>query len=450
MASHVLLDLRAGDDRVTVTARPRVGPGGAEPWYEVEVALAFHPFTGSVTTALTAEELRAFAAVVIDVADGPGPTTATLGSGQAIALHLTVSAQEADDPDRLLVEAALTMSADDPHPRLHGLLFDQHEFGPTTAIAVERLLEDPDGRPVVAAAGRPPGLSAELGVADLAASRSFYIDRCGFEVVADRGDGVLDLRRGDAVVQLRQADGDGAGPVVLVIDTPDLEAIHDRQDAGDPPVAEAMHDSWAGAGTEAIGTRRFAVTDPDGHVLAFTRRLRSTPDGTGDQNEVPVPAPTDAGNAPATVRPLDPADATDLAAATALRHRWRSEEGGPVEMTEAEFGDRFPTWLADHRSSHPGWLAHVDGLAVGVGFLAIVDRIPGPDRWDRRSGFIQALYVAPEARGSGTGRAIIDAIAAWSADAGLQYLLVNPSERSEPLYRRAGFTGIDPPLRLRF
>jgi len=151
---------------------------------------------------------------------------------------------------------------------------------------------------------------------------------------------------------------------------------------------------------------------------------------------------------------LDPGDEEAVAAATRLRYRWRTEEGGPAELDEATFTRRYPGWLHEHRGSHLGILARtgepgVDlavDTTVGVGWLAVVDRVPGPDRWDRRSGFVQALYVVPEARGAGLGAALIDALLDRATRLGLQYVLVNPSARSEPLYRRAGFGGIDHPL----
>ena len=74
-----------------------------------------------------------------------------------------------------------------------------------------------------------------------------------------------------------------------------------------------------------------------------------------------------------------------------------------------------------------------------MAWLGILVRIPGPERFDREPGMIQSVYVRPDARGQGIGAALVEAAIATARERGLDYLGVHPSERSYPVYERAGF-----------
>jgi len=130
----------------------------------------------------------------------------------------------------------------------------------------------------------------------------------------------------------------------------------------------------------------------------------------------------------------------DIGATASLRWRWRVEEGSerPAVSLEA-FTSALGEWLADHAETHRTFVAEVEGEVVGIGWLAVVHRIPGPEVWDRRAGLVQALYVVPEARDQGVGGALLAAMVDHAKAIGLQYLGVHPSERSVPFYRRHGF-----------
>jgi GNAT superfamily N-acetyltransferase len=56
---------------------------------------------------------------------------------------------------------------------------------------------------------------------------------------------------------------------------------------------------------------------------------------------------------------------------------------------------------------------------------------------------LYGMWVAPEARGAGAGRALVEAVIAWATDRGAQRLMTAVEERNAPasaLYERAGFT----------
>jgi GNAT superfamily N-acetyltransferase len=140
-----------------------------------------------------------------------------------------------------------------------------------------------------------------------------------------------------------------------------------------------------------------------------------------------------------TVRRADPARVGDVADLTQLRWVWRVVERGGSGMERGAFDTAFAEWVAAHTHTNVPFIAHVDLVAVGMAWLALVERIPGPDRWQRRAGLVQSVYVLPEHRDRGIGAALLNLVTTEARRLGLDYLMVHPSERSFPFYRRHGF-----------
>ncbi|HVV76230.1 MAG TPA: GNAT family N-acetyltransferase [Mycobacteriales bacterium] len=147
---------------------------------------------------------------------------------------------------------------------------------------------------------------------------------------------------------------------------------------------------------------------------------------------------------------IRPADSNDALALAGLRWRWRVEERGENGLTRPEFEGAFAAWMADHQNTHRVWLAQAAGSVIGMAWLAVIERIPGPQRRQRLSGFLQSVYVIPERRGAGVGRRLVNAAVAAADGLGLDYVSVHPSEKSFSLYRRAGFGDYPGVLELRF
>jgi GNAT superfamily N-acetyltransferase len=123
-----------------------------------------------------------------------------------------------------------------------------------------------------------------------------------------------------------------------------------------------------------------------------------------------------------------------------LRWNWRAVERG--EKGDADqFRSDFVAWVAEHHRTHLPFLVEVEGCAVGMAWLVIIERVPGPEQWTRLSGFIQSAYVAPEHRNIGLGSLLMEELIAGARSEGLEYLSVHPSPLSFPFYRRLGFRG---------
>ncbi len=88
---------------------------------------------------------------------------------------------------------------------------------------------------------------------------------------------------------------------------------------------------------------------------------------------------------------------------------------------------------------------------VGMAWMALVDRVPGPERFTRRSGLVQSLYVVPAHRAREIGARLVQRLLDHALGLGLDYMAVHPSDVAFSLYRRLGFSGTErvPELRWR-
>jgi len=132
-----------------------------------------------------------------------------------------------------------------------------------------------------------------------------------------------------------------------------------------------------------------------------------------------------------------------------LRYRWRTEEAGETGMSLDEFDRRCREWLVDHRATHRGYVARTGGHPIGCAWLCLIDRVPGPGKFERRGGILQSVYVEPSSRDTGVGTELVGVMLEDARLMGLDYVMVHPSKRSFAFYRRLGFTDADGALELR-
>lgn len=140
----------------------------------------------------------------------------------------------------------------------------------------------------------------------------------------------------------------------------------------------------------------------------------------------------------AVVRRASVGSGADVRALADLRFMWRHDESGERGDLDT-FGPAFAEWWAAHAETHVAFVGEIGGHAVGMAWLGIITRVPGPEHFRRLAGIVQSVYVRPEARGLGLGGALVDAVVAYARQRGLDYLAVHPSELSYPVYERAGF-----------
>jgi GNAT superfamily N-acetyltransferase len=127
------------------------------------------------------------------------------------------------------------------------------------------------------------------------------------------------------------------------------------------------------------------------------------------------------------------ADAADLEGIAALRAAW---QGCPVSEL---FLDTFTEWFLREAPSRWWWVAMENDQIVGMVNVKLFDRMPSPDRPPGRWGYLANLFVLPDHRGAGIGTDLVATLVQRARAEHLVRLVLSPSERSIPLYRRSGF-----------
>lgn len=127
----------------------------------------------------------------------------------------------------------------------------------------------------------------------------------------------------------------------------------------------------------------------------------------------------------------------DLAAIIKLRREWTQEQDG--ECPDAEFDERLAEWFIQESSRRITWLAEADSGPVGMMNLAIFERMPRPGRAPSRWGYLGNAFVLAAYRNQGIGTQLLGAILCYADENQLARVVLSPSERSIPLYERAGF-----------
>ncbi|MFE9137787.1 GNAT family N-acetyltransferase [Streptomyces sp. NPDC007355] len=139
-----------------------------------------------------------------------------------------------------------------------------------------------------------------------------------------------------------------------------------------------------------------------------------------------------------TVRPARPIDARRLAE---LRWVFKQEDHEERPPTPARNLEEAEHWIRDRlRDGHwLAWVAEADREICGHVFLCLVERMPDPFEDNDPIGYVTNYFVLPSQRNKGAGSALLAALTQHARSAGLEGLIVWPSERSVPLYQRFGF-----------
>ncbi len=135
-------------------------------------------------------------------------------------------------------------------------------------------------------------LVPELLVADLARSRVFYCDLCGFAVrFARPEDRFLYLELGAAQIMLEEMGEEAwvTGPmqapfgrgINLQIEVEAVAPIAARLAAAGVVPFRALHEAWYREGDVEHGQAQLLVQDPDGYLLRFVEVLGERPVAEG-------------------------------------------------------------------------------------------------------------------------------------------------------------------------
>ncbi|WP_037955334.1 GNAT family N-acetyltransferase [Streptomyces sulphureus] len=134
------------------------------------------------------------------------------------------------------------------------------------------------------------------------------------------------------------------------------------------------------------------------------------------------------------------AQATDAHQLARLRWEFKQEEHGGGHA-EARPEARAAAWISERLGSGRwlAWVAECDAGIRGHVFLNLVERVPEPYEENTPIGYVTNFYVDVRYRNRGFGTALLRAVREHAGERGVDVLFVWPSERSVPIYRRAGF-----------
>ena len=136
------------------------------------------------------------------------------------------------------------------------------------------------------------------------------------------------------------------------------------------------------------------------------------------------------------------AAAADVGRLAALRRAWLEEYvARPID--DEHFERDFADWYDSESARRTTWLATVDGDDVGMLNMTEFRRMPQPGMPRRCWGYIANAFVLAEHRDGGVGAKLLDAALQHASRRGYARLVLSPSPRSVPFYRRAGFVPAD-------
>ena len=104
------------------------------------------------------------------------------------------------------------------------------------------------------------------------------------------------------------------------------------------------------------------------------------------------------------------------------------ETGFAAFLDRALASGQWAIWVVEHEER---LVAHI--------FMQIIEKVPRPGREERRFGWITNVYTLPEYRNQGVGSRLMERVVEWAQAHNLELMIVWPTQRSVPYYKRAGF-----------
>lgn len=137
-----------------------------------------------------------------------------------------------------------------------------------------------------------------------------------------------------------------------------------------------------------------------------------------------------------SIRRVTPDDAYTIAR---LRHAMWDEMSHMEPATAAFREATFVFWYETLEAEKAvGWLAETDGTPVGMALLMINEHPPRPFGKIVR-GYVHNVYVVPQYRQRGYGKALMEAVIAYGREHGMQRLELRTSDMGRALYESVGF-----------
>lgn len=147
-------------------------------------------------------------------------------------------------------------------------------------------------------------------------------------------------------------------------------------------------------------------------------------------------------SSPASSARIRVATAADAPTLARLRFQFRADLATPVEE-ESAFVARCTEWMVARLRESDRWQAWVTedeaGTIVGTLWVSLIEKMPNPTSEPERHAYVTNVYVMPWWRDRGVGSQLLDTALQWCDEQRVHAAILWPSERSVPLYERAGF-----------
>ena len=128
------------------------------------------------------------------------------------------------------------------------------------------------------------------------------------------------------------------------------------------------------------------------------------------------------------------ADAGDIGAIASLRSLGSADAG-----EDPDFERRIAAWFGVEGDRRTTWLATLDDSPVGMASVFEYRRMPRPGHPDSRWGYLGNVFVREDFRDRGIGSALLSTIITAADELCYARLVLSPSARAVPFFRRAGF-----------
>lgn len=121
-----------------------------------------------------------------------------------------------------------------------------------------------------------------------------------------------------------------------------------------------------------------------------------------------------------------------------LRTRWAAEQERTLHDDDPFVAD-FTAWLEREAAHRLFWIASVVGAPVGMVNLLVFDRMPTVGKPGGGWGYLCNMFVDQAHRNAGLGAGLAAALLDHADEAGLERVVLSPSERSRPFYASLNF-----------
>jgi GNAT superfamily N-acetyltransferase len=142
----------------------------------------------------------------------------------------------------------------------------------------------------------------------------------------------------------------------------------------------------------------------------------------------------------------------DVPVLAQMRWEFRAEEAGPAGGTRLEFIEACSAFLSRALATDRWaiWVAEEEGQIVSHITLQVIEKVPKPGRLRNVYAYMTNVYTRPAFRNQGIGGRLLQEACRWAESAGMEFIIVWPSEEALSFYTRQGFRPVREALELPF